>query len=960
MATLHVHLPGSGVVPHELTGKKTVSIGWDSDNVIAIKDASVSRHHAEIICEGESYKLRDLGSANKCWLNGVAVAEAPLHDGNSIRFGNVETVFRIQPAGSKMELEATPRGRLILNIPSQGETVHRCEGSLATIGWKSDNAIRIEDPSISGHHAQLILIRGKYRLKDLDSTNKTLINGHSIIEAELNDGDRVRFGAVEGVFKVEYRINSLPGSPEADDSSKALASQIQEQQTRIDALLKERDSLDAHNKQLSTQLQETTARIEKAAVSERGKAEAQLREFNDKIAAESARAAEAEQAFKAKAAEREKTEVELREKIAAETERAAEAEQALQAAHDADEQLARQLCEAQALIENLRGDQTGDRQKIIEVSNARDAALQAKDRLSDELNAALASLDAGLKERDTERQKGIELSKELAKAEENAITLKTAVAALEEKLTCAAAEQKAADTAASEWEAKFRYESQRAATLDTAQEKAQNQILALTQERDALNTTCNETQKLLDLLTQERDALKSSAVESQSRINALKGEVESPKHLSADAQSRIDAITKERDTLKSSASATQTKIDALTRECDALKSFYAEAQTRINTLIEERDAIKTAYAETQSRINSLFQGPPLKVFSETPIHSPAPERDAVVQIPAIKLNAEPQRSEALAKAPVSSESAAPSLPKPPALALSRNDSPTPPVPPPASDDPKASLIRIATPIVPPPVARPATRLPRLESSTTLKFEVDGSLLKNIVETAPEALNQMRRCLHAFIKNQVETHLLDQLLADLHQLTEQTSKANLTAIATLSLALESLIDDLLKIPGQINPSSLRTVSQSIDFLVTLLDEKNLFRTREPYLANIIAVDDDADARKTIRGAIEMVNLKVVCAEDSKTTLAVVIEKKFDLVFIDVGLPDMNGFELCTRLRKLPDYKKTPVVFITGAVTVQNRVQSSLSGGNDFIAKPFNLLELGVKALIWIFKGQLGMV
>ena len=100
--------------------------------------------------------------------------------------------------------------------------------------------------------------------------------------------------------------------------------------------------------------------------------------------------------------------------------------------------------------------------------------------------------------------------------------------------------------------------------------------------------------------------------------------------------------------------------------------------------------------------------------------------------------------------------------------------------------------------------------------------------------------------------------------------------------------------------------------------------------------------------------------MVCAEDSKTTLAVVIEKKFDLVFIDVGLPDMNGFELCTRLRKLPDYKKTPVVFITGAVTVQNRVQSSLSGGNDFIAKPFNLLELGVKALIWIFKGQLGMV
>jgi CheY-like chemotaxis protein len=219
---------------------------------------------------------------------------------------------------------------------------------------------------------------------------------------------------------------------------------------------------------------------------------------------------------------------------------------------------------------------------------------------------------------------------------------------------------------------------------------------------------------------------------------------------------------------------------------------------------------------------------------------------------------------------------------------------------------------------------------------------------------------MRRCLHAFIKNQIETCLLDELLASLRSLTEQSVRANLSAVSTLSFALNALIEDLLKIPGQINPSSLRTVSQSIDFLVTLLDPQNLSRTKDPTLANIFAVDDDPDARKTIRGAIETVNLKVVCAENAKTTLAVVGDQKFDLVFIDVRLPDMNGFELCTRLRKLPEYNKTPVVFITGAVTVQNRVQSSLSGGNDFIAKPFNLYELGVKALIWIFKGQLGIV
>jgi DNA-binding response OmpR family regulator len=61
-----------------------------------------------------------------------------------------------------------------------------------------------------------------------------------------------------------------------------------------------------------------------------------------------------------------------------------------------------------------------------------------------------------------------------------------------------------------------------------------------------------------------------------------------------------------------------------------------------------------------------------------------------------------------------------------------------------------------------------------------------------------------------------------------------------------------------------------------------------------------------------------------------------------------------------VRALPMHEKTPIVFITGTATFQNRVQSSLSGGNDFVGKPFNLSELGLKALIWIFKGQLSQL
>jgi DNA-binding response OmpR family regulator len=69
--------------------------------------------------------------------------------------------------------------------------------------------------------------------------------------------------------------------------------------------------------------------------------------------------------------------------------------------------------------------------------------------------------------------------------------------------------------------------------------------------------------------------------------------------------------------------------------------------------------------------------------------------------------------------------------------------------------------------------------------------------------------------------------------------------------------------------------------------------------------------------------------------------------------------MDGFDLCSHIREIPGYAGTPVIFLTGMTTLENRVQSSLSGGNDFIGKPFNLHELTVKALTFILKAELLM-
>jgi pSer/pThr/pTyr-binding forkhead associated (FHA) protein len=87
-------------------------------------------------------------------------------------------------------------------------TVHELIDEAITIGRGPDNTIVVNDPSISTHHAQLLLEGDTYRLRDLDSTNGTRVNGKPVTEAVLRFDDRIRFGAAE----VRYESSEASGS----------------------------------------------------------------------------------------------------------------------------------------------------------------------------------------------------------------------------------------------------------------------------------------------------------------------------------------------------------------------------------------------------------------------------------------------------------------------------------------------------------------------------------------------------------------------------------------------------------------------------------------------------------------------------------------------------------------------------------------------------------------------------
>lgn len=242
----------------------------------------------------------------------------------------------------------------------------------------------------------------------------------------------------------------------------------------------------------------------------------------------------------------------------------------------------------------------------------------------------------------------------------------------------------------------------------------------------------------------------------------------------------------------------------------------------------------------------------------------------------------------------------------------------------------------------------------------LPLQPDESWLKISSAEAPHILNSMRHSVQSAMREGAGRGPVRALLQEVHGLTEQMAMFGQRSLFQFTSALEGLVFELNRFPEQANPSTLRTVGQAIDFCSVLLQEARQREIKDPSNGQVLIIDDEDGARQIMMAAMGLVNMKSIAASAPNSGLATLRIQAFDLIFLDIGLPDMNGFELCTRVRAIARHEKTPIVFVTGMTTFQNRVQSSLSGGNDFIGKPFNVAELGLKALIWVFKAQLGMI
>ncbi len=253
-----------------------------------------------------------------------------------------------------------------------------------------------------------------------------------------------------------------------------------------------------------------------------------------------------------------------------------------------------------------------------------------------------------------------------------------------------------------------------------------------------------------------------------------------------------------------------------------------------------------------------------------------------------------------------------------------------------------------------PKARPVA----IAADNDAAFQSD--LRKTFINGLPATLIALRAGLQSFIKADTEVARLKQiheLYRRVHATNGNAGLVGLVQIAHMAAALEALLKELYENPENINASTLHTVAAAVDFLGFLFERGTRPEKQEMPVVSILVVDDQEISRRAIVYALEKAQLQSVSVEDPNAAFKLLSESHYDLVFLDVDMPGMTGFELCAKLRCLPAHQKTPVVFVTVLSDFDNRTSSRMAGGGDFIAKPFLYIELTVKALIHVLRGKL---
>ena len=228
-----------------------------------------------------------------------------------------------------------------------------------------------------------------------------------------------------------------------------------------------------------------------------------------------------------------------------------------------------------------------------------------------------------------------------------------------------------------------------------------------------------------------------------------------------------------------------------------------------------------------------------------------------------------------------------------------------------------------------------------------------------VNASTESIREMRKCYQAFAKQPDDPSLLNELHCHVHAMGERADAAGLSALNRIVVAFGTFVQELYQFPEQITENSLLTIPQTLDFLSALMKVKTLTDLQDLASSTVYVVEDDELTCECITMVMEAAMMRGLSSRDPLKAACELASTPCDLIFLDIRMPGMDGFELCSEIRSLALHRDTPIIFVSGDSDADQRAKAAMVGGCDFLAKPFILCELTLKALLHIAKAKLHM-
>ncbi|WP_044241914.1 response regulator [Chondromyces apiculatus] len=114
------------------------------------------------------------------------------------------------------------------------------------------------------------------------------------------------------------------------------------------------------------------------------------------------------------------------------------------------------------------------------------------------------------------------------------------------------------------------------------------------------------------------------------------------------------------------------------------------------------------------------------------------------------------------------------------------------------------------------------------------------------------------------------------------------------------------------------------------------------------SHVLIVEDESDLQRVLAYNFRQAGFDVVSAINGETALRALKEERFDLIILDLMLPDVSGTELCRRIKQNPQTAQTPIVMVTAKGEEVDRVVGFELGADDYVVKPFSVRELILRA------------